>query len=727
MAYGFNDDKSKVDVYSETEIDQMRTRDIADWHSAVASEASIRAAADNTLDARIDNILIGYDDDPNKDSELVDIRTTNDGRVFSSAGDAVRDTQASINNSRFEDKKIHSTKFRDNALHAELIKANEFEYLPIESMKIYRDNCYVNNDGNLNTAVSHQVCIIDVTNVQVVRIRPCVNGVEPGANQFYVFDENMNIIRGFKPDANNYRYLYINKNRTRYILFNNFNFGQQGSHVIEYCPGIDLLYWGVNCDDDIIDMTKPNKMLDLRLYGGSLGYYNYDGTFGQDISDTHLADTFLQNTNVKISIDACKCDYEIHCVNDSNFDTNYIFGPNYYEGNPLDTTTTWIVDSVNKTAIYNGNPFSDLIYVNCPINQDKRLVLVSKEKEYLKEDEEHLSTLECVMAKGFAIPNIGQEIFLQSAYPHSLVKISDIEDIIAVGVTSNSSVINAQFVIFCDADDIVLGFAGQNQPGSVIGFLPDNTSSIYINWFGGAFQNTSKDWFDGVRIYRKEDELFLNKYIQDIPEVVNHVIAKPISFNGKTTVFFGDSITEGYVNGHEIADNPWPQIISEWLSMTGKNFGVSGSSFVEHSGYGVIKNKMISKVADIQTADFIFIAGGINDWQLASDLDDFALAVADTIEYAKTNKKANAEIFVISPINHADGGYYGGNAIAPAEKYMQIVMEQAIAKNVNYINGKLFPFPTKVSSFSSVMYGDTLHPTQVGYYAYAKSILEAIA
>lgn len=105
MAYGFNDDRSKVEVhpasdvytksqlytksetYSKTEIDQMDSVN----DQALTEEADTRALADTALGARIDTILIGYDNDPNKDSELVDIRTGYDGVVYTVAGDAVRE------------------------------------------------------------------------------------------------------------------------------------------------------------------------------------------------------------------------------------------------------------------------------------------------------------------------------------------------------------------------------------------------------------------------------------------------------------------------------------------------------------------------------------------------------------------------------------------------------------------------------------------------------------
>lgn len=94
MAYGFNDDRSKVKVYPADDIDDM----MQDMTNDLAIETNNRIAGDNALGTRIDTILTGYDDDPNKDGELVDIRTGFDGTVYPVAGDAVRGQINDLNN-----------------------------------------------------------------------------------------------------------------------------------------------------------------------------------------------------------------------------------------------------------------------------------------------------------------------------------------------------------------------------------------------------------------------------------------------------------------------------------------------------------------------------------------------------------------------------------------------------------------------------------------------------
>lgn len=104
MAYGFNDDRSKVEVYTKTQIDQMDlandqalAQEILDRQTAVSGEALTRANADTALGNRISNILDNQDLDPNKDSELVDIRTGYNGTVYPIATSRINSIENNLN------------------------------------------------------------------------------------------------------------------------------------------------------------------------------------------------------------------------------------------------------------------------------------------------------------------------------------------------------------------------------------------------------------------------------------------------------------------------------------------------------------------------------------------------------------------------------------------------------------------------------------------------------
>lgn len=65
--------------------------------NAISAETISRSAADNVINSRIDSIIALPDGSTTADAELVDIRTAASGRVFDSAGDAVRGQVTDIN------------------------------------------------------------------------------------------------------------------------------------------------------------------------------------------------------------------------------------------------------------------------------------------------------------------------------------------------------------------------------------------------------------------------------------------------------------------------------------------------------------------------------------------------------------------------------------------------------------------------------------------------------
>lgn len=97
MAYGFNEDRSKVEIYSADQIDAMDlvndealAQEIADRQTAISQEANARSSGDSALNSRISNIIAqGQSTEGN--TELIDIRHEYNGKTSSLAGDAVRE------------------------------------------------------------------------------------------------------------------------------------------------------------------------------------------------------------------------------------------------------------------------------------------------------------------------------------------------------------------------------------------------------------------------------------------------------------------------------------------------------------------------------------------------------------------------------------------------------------------------------------------------------------
>lgn len=208
----------------------------------------------------------------------------------------------------------------------------------------------------------------------------------------------------------------------------------------------------------------------------------------------------------------------------------------------------------------------------------------------------------------------------------------------------------------------------------------------------------------------------------------HHCLNKPYDFNGKKALFFGDSITYGFVKetGAQATNGGYPKLFSEKVGLSYTNNGASGSTLGEkYEGYPYIFEKLQSRVSHFATTDYIFIAGGINDWQLGIDLNAFRTGVEAVCAYLKENY--SNEVIFITPINHA-GRAPTNTPVAEVQDYRDVITEIALVNGYSVVQGNLFNFPTihSTSTYNTAMFGDCLHPTELGYELYAKSLLTAL-
>lgn len=195
--------------------------------------------------------------------------------------------------------------------------------------------------------------------------------------------------------------------------------------------------------------------------------------------------------------------------------------------------------------------------------------------------------------------------------------------------------------------------------------------------------------------------------------------------NTKTALFVGDSITWGFTSGGTTTQNNYPKLFSEHYGMTHYNEAVGGAEYCVGGQY---TPTMLTQITNSTHKDvnYLFIGGGVNDWQNQRDLHTFKTAVSDVIDYALSNYP-NAQIILITPINTT----YDEKPIT-LNKYRNALTETAIIKNnsrITIIQGYKFNFPNKTndSGYASLVFGDGIHPSELGYSAvYTKGLIDSL-
>ena len=195
-------------------------------------------------------------------------------------------------------------------------------------------------------------------------------------------------------------------------------------------------------------------------------------------------------------------------------------------------------------------------------------------------------------------------------------------------------------------------------------------------------------------------------------------------FKGKRAVFYGDSITQGYTSGTTTTTENYVKIFSTDVGFSYyNNQGVAGSLFT--SGYNsttTITSKI--KTADLNWLngfDYLFIAGGVNDCQLGVSESNFKNAITDLFTYIKNNFKG--KVIVILPI---DFSKTFSSQILELEIYRKWINLYAKLNDFIVINGGYFGFPSVNGELSSLLFGDGLHPTELGHQLYAKELENSI-
>ena len=202
-----------------------------------------------------------------------------------------------------------------------------------------------------------------------------------------------------------------------------------------------------------------------------------------------------------------------------------------------------------------------------------------------------------------------------------------------------------------------------------------------------------------------------------------HSVKKPFSFNGKTAEFIGTSITAGFTSGSTTTQNNYPKLFSEHVGFSSYHNGAyGGACFV--SGLNSVRTIPEQLEAIQSTPDFLFIEGGTNDCMLGASISAYKGTIRNLCTDIK-NRFPNTKVIFITAIPTArtiDEQYalgYTSEYIHQTgyNKALTEVVHEEDNGNFSIVQSYLFGFPNWESNptFISAMFGDKLHPSELGY------------
>lgn len=269
-----------------------------------------------------------------------------------------------------------------------------------------------------------------------------------------------------------------------------------------------------------------------------------------------------------------------------------------------------------------------------------------------------------------------------------------------------------------------------------LSLVKDQEYTAFFNFF--SYKTVPNPFFDSVNIYYENAIDFAVEQVvktarKTAIELPRHSVFKPFSFNGKTAAFFGDSITVGVINGDgsQVTTLNYPNQFSEKVGLTPTNKAVSGSRIYVPDGVQAAKILTQLQRVTLSDYDFIFIAGGINDF-MAYTVDQMLIGLTELISYVKAN--FTGDVIWITPINTAKNVTDVYKNKKDLNDYIAAMTKLIKESDSNYqfsvVQGWEFGFPTidSDSTFKNAMFGDgELHPSELGYNTlYVPGLLTAL-
>lgn len=220
----------------------------------------------------------------------------------------------------------------------------------------------------------------------------------------------------------------------------------------------------------------------------------------------------------------------------------------------------------------------------------------------------------------------------------------------------------------------------------------------------------------------------------------HNALKKPYNFYGKKSIWFGDSVTYG------VSTNPWNdqlencyrKLFCDYAGLECTNAAVSSSYIYNYDYDGItplstsILSKIVTTLNSESNYDFIFIAGGINDfsWHNADNtlgkLGDtgnisFYGALHDICEHIKNNAP-NSNVIFLTPINDSKIREYIGSDTL--DKYRNAIFEVAVMYGYSVVDMSVIGFPIDSDNtlLKDALIQDGIHPTELGHKMMAENL-----
>lgn len=220
--------------------------------------------------------------------------------------------------------------------------------------------------------------------------------------------------------------------------------------------------------------------------------------------------------------------------------------------------------------------------------------------------------------------------------------------------------------------------------------------------------------------------------VLDVMPVWKHCLSLPYAFEGKKAIWFGNSITCGYYQEDgKLTKDPkksYAYLFSEMVGLDSYFSAVAGTCF------GYPADCCISYRVGISEGDYdyVFVAGGTNDYSLQTPLGEIGDKSSGTY-YGALNvtaamireKYPEAKVIFITPINQCRNIYNTRiKKVIPLDTYRDAIYRIADYYSFDVVDGRAIPFPDENGSDNDrdLLISDGVHPTVYGHEVFAKAL-----